>query len=214
MPGSFKLEDTQNRPNSQWTTGFFKKPIEGLIWLGKYNLSGDGQADLKYHGGLEKAVLAYSADHYPSWSIELGNLELPYGAFGENFTVSGLTEETVCIGDTYAVGEAHLQISQPRQPCWKISRRWGIDDLEARVKITGRTGWYFRVLKEGYIEPGLPLILLDRPFPHWNIAYTYRTMLRRDEDPHAAIQLASCPLLSANWRSMLSQKAPEYKNIK
>lgn len=123
-------------------------------------------------GGPEKAVLAYAADHYPLWRSELEPLELPYGTFGENFTIAGLTEETVCIGDIYIIGGAIVQISQPRQPCWKLARRWQVKDLVIRVPANGRTGWYFRVLKEGYIEQGVPVILLDRPYPQWPIYHT------------------------------------------
>ena len=187
-----------------WSTGFFKEPVEGNIWLGRCNLSGDGQADLKNHGGTEKAVLAYSADHYPVWCIEMNLPELPYGAFGENFTIEGLTEKTVCIGDTYIAGDVRLQVSQPRQPCWKISHHWRIKDLAERVKSTGRIGWYFRVLNEGYVKRGLPLILLDRPFPQWTVARASEIMHHRHEDWQAAAELASCPLLSMNWRKTLS----------
>ena len=210
MAGAFRriLLKTPIMMYVPWSTGFYKKPVEGKVWLGKWNLSGDGQADLKSHGVPEKAVLAYSAEHYPVWCSEISCLALPYGAFGENFTVAGLTEKTVCIGDTYTVGEARLQVSQPRQPCWKISRRWRIRDLAERVKITGRTGWYFRVITEGYVECGLPVVLLDRPFPRWTVAHANEIMKHRRKDRHAAEELASCELLSVNWRKILSAKHP------
>src|SRR5690606_18685860 len=105
-----------------WTTGFFKEPTLGPVWLGRTNLEGDGQADLVHHGGPDKAVLAYSADHYAAWREVLNNPALPFGAFGENFTIEGLKEADVCIGDTWKVGdEATIQLSQPRQPCWKLA---------------------------------------------------------------------------------------------
>ncbi len=189
-----------------WLTGFFKEPVEGPIWLGQTNLAGDGQADLKNHGGPDKAVLAYAADHYPAWRAELDRSDLPYGAFGENFTIAGLVEETVCIGDVYAVGEARVQVSQPRQPCWKIARRWRIKDLTARVQATGRTGWYFRVLAEGYVQPGLPVTLLERPFPQWTVTRAGEIMRDRRDNPVAAAELAACPLLSTNWRESLSPR--------
>lgn len=187
-----------------WTTGFFKEPVEGPVWLGRTNLAGDGQADRENHGGPDKAVLAYSADHYPLWRAELNRPDLPYGAFGENFTIAGLSEETVCIGDVYAIGEVRVQVSQPRQPCWKIARRWRIKDLTARVRETGRTGWYLRVLEEGYVEAGLPVALLERPFPRWTVAHATEIMHHRRENPEAAAELAACPFLSAVWRETLS----------
>ena len=187
-----------------WVTSFFKDPVDGPVWLGLTNLAGDGQADLENHGGPDKAVLAYAAAHYPLWRAELGRPDLPYGAFGENFTIAGLTEATVCIGDVYAIGEARVQVSQPRQPCWKIARRWRIKDLTARVRETGRTGWYLRVLTEGYVEPGLPVTLIERPYPQWTVARATEIMHRRREAPAAAAELAACPLLSTAWRETLA----------
>ena len=201
--GDKTASDQMDRP---WMTGFFKEPVEGIVWLSKSNLSGDGQADLKNHGGPEKAILAYSADHYPAWQLEMSRRNLPYGSFGENFTIAGLTEETVCIGDTYSVEDVRLQVSQPRQPCWKISRRWGIRDLAERVQSTGRTGWYFRVLTEGFVERGLQIILRDRPYPQWTVARANEMMHHRHNNRHAAAELASCLLLSSNWRSTLSAR--------
>jgi len=187
-----------------WVTGFFKSPVTEQVWLGRTGLAGDGQADGKNHGGPDKAVLAYAADHYPLWHAELNRSDLSYGAFGENFTIAGLSEETVCIGDVFAIGPVRVQVSQPRQPCWKIARRWRIKDLTARVLSTGRTGWYFRVLVEGYVRPGLPVALIERPFPHWTVARASEVMHRRRDDPAAAAELAACPLLSASWRRSLS----------
>jgi len=122
-----------------------KRAVEGPVWLGRENLAGDGQADRQHHGGPDHAVLAYSIDHYPAWREELGR-ELPPGSFAENLAITGRDESTVCIGDTYAIGTALVQVAQPRQPCVKIARRLGIPDLTRRVERTGRTGWYLRVL--------------------------------------------------------------------
>ncbi len=195
----------------RWASGIFKEPVAGAIRLGRTNLDGDGQGDLKNHGGADKAVNAYAADHYPAWRAELG-LDLaafPFAAFGENFTVAGLTEETVCIGDVYAVGEARVQVSQPRQPCWKLARRWRIRDLAARVEASGRTGWYFRVLTEGHVEAGQPLTLLDRPFPQWAVARANAIMRARkaDEiDRETVAAFAACPALAQGWRDTLAKR--------
>ncbi|NJK48419.1 MOSC domain-containing protein [Candidatus Gracilibacteria bacterium] len=192
--------DLMDRP---WTTGFFKEPVTGAIYLGKNNLTGDGQADLILHGGTEKAVLAYAVKHYPQWRQELNLPDFPYGAFGENFTVSMQTEEDVCIGDIFAVGEARIQVSQPREPCWKLARRWRRKDLPKRVITSGRSGWYFRVLSEGLVESGLPLLLLERPLPQWSIARVNQAFYRGSED---VSKLASCPLLSPSWRQYFSRQ--------
>jgi len=189
-----------------WTTGFYKRTIEGPVAVGRTNLTGDGQADLKNHGGPDKAICAYPKDHWGYWEAEL-HLQLPHGAFGENFTTLGLVEADVCIGDVFSCGTAVLQVSQPRQPCWKLARRWGIKDLAARVEQTGKTGWYFRVLTEGVVEAPTDLSLLQRPHPEWNIAAANEVMHHRKADWEAAHALASCPALSASWQASLSRRA-------
>ncbi len=203
LPRKLGVADAADPMDRLWESGFVKEPVSGPVWLGRTNLAGDGQADREHHGGPDKAVLAYAAAHYPLWRAELNRPELPYGAFAENFTIDGLTEETVCIGDVYAIGEARVQVSQPRQPCWKIARRWRIKDLTVRVRETGRTGWYLRVLQEGYVEPGLDVVLIERPFPQWTVARATEVMLHRREDRQAAAELAECPLLASDWRRVL-----------
>jgi MOSC domain-containing protein YiiM len=185
-------------------SAIYKEPVAGPVWLGTINLDGDRQADLKNHGGEDKAVNAYPADHYPDWRATLARPEMTWGAFGENFTITGLDEETVCIGDIYQIGPARVQVTQPRQPCWKLARKWGVKDLVRQVERARRTGWYFRVLAEGEVGAGLPLVLLDRPHPEWTIARAFVTMHRRKRDPEAAAALAACPELAASWRETLA----------
>lgn len=212
LPQALGAKGASSPMDRPWTTGFFKNPIEGKIWLGSTNLVGDGQADLKNHGGAEKAVLAYAAEHYPAWRESLQLPDLPYGAFGENLTVASSTESSVCIGDIYNLGEAQIQISQPRQPCWKLSRRWRIRDLALQVQKNGRTGWYFRVLKKGNIEPNLPLILQNRPYPQWTVERANQIMHQEKSDRENAAKLAACPLLASNWQQTLSRRAKKSVN--
>jgi MOSC domain-containing protein YiiM len=202
--GSASAPHPMDRP---WVTGFFKTPIQGEVWLSKTNLAGDGQADLNNHGGPDKAVLAYNAGHYPYWRSHLQRPDLPYGAFGENFTVVGQTEEDVCIGDIYGIGTATVQVSQPRQPCWKLSRRWRIEDLAQQVIANGRSGWYLRVLNPGIVQPGLTLGLQARPYPQWPVALAHSIMHHRLQPPAATLALADCEALSANWRAKLPRRA-------
>src|ERR1700746_2504362 len=128
-PKNYGLENAIDPHDLPWTTGFFKTPVEGPVFAGSTNLSGDGQADLKNHGGIDKAVLAYSADHYPKWRDELWIPDMPCGAFGENLTIAGWGEESVCIGDIFRIGPVIFEVSQPRQPCWKLARRWRRHEL-------------------------------------------------------------------------------------
>jgi MOSC domain-containing protein YiiM len=188
---------------SSWESGIFKERVAGPVWLGRLNLAGDGQADMRNHGGPDRAVLAYSADHYPLWREELDRRDLAHGVFGENLTIAGLTEDTVCIGDSFALGDAVLQVSQPRQPCWKLERRLGQPGLVEMVLATGRGGWYCRVLREGYVEAGTSMVRLERPFPEWTITRAHDAMRRRGEDPESAARLALCTALSAGWREVL-----------
>jgi MOSC domain-containing protein YiiM len=163
-----------------WSTGIYKQRVEERVWLGFMNLDGDGQADLTVHGGRNKAVMVYSADHYPFWREQLPKVEFVHGAFGENFTVSGMTEETVCLGDIYEIGEAVVQVTQPRQPCWKLAMKLQTRDIGARVIKSGYSGWYLGVLKEGYVEAGQTFTLMEHPHPDWTIAQTNAEMYSKD----------------------------------
>lgn len=184
-------------------SGIFKEPVAGAVWVGATNLAGDAQADRKNHGGADKSVNVYSADHFPDWRLRLDRPDLTSGAFGENFTVAGLDEETVCIGDIFAIGDVRVQVTQPRQPCWKLARKWDVKDLVVQVEELHRTGWYLRVLHEGHVEAGLPITLLERPHPEWTIARAYATMRARHDDPATAAALAACPALSEDWQKSL-----------
>ncbi len=202
--GSAGAADPMDRP---WTTGFFKRPAVEPLFLRKTNLDGDGQADLVNHGGSDKAVCCYPALHYDGWRIELGLPEMPFGAFGENFTINGLAEADVCIGDVYRLGAVLVQVSQPRQPCWKLARRWRVKDFALRVQQSGRTGWYFRVLAEGVVAPGMPLSLVERPAPQWTVERANMVMHHEKSDRALAAELASVASLSMSWKQTLTNRA-------
>jgi MOSC domain-containing protein YiiM len=200
-------EDAANAHDQLWTTGFFKTPVSGPVYVSLTNLDGDGQADLVNHGGVDKAVLAYSADHYPKWRKELQLPEMPYGAFGENLAISGLNEELVCIGDTFRIGPVKLQVSQPRQPCWKLARRWRMHELTALVVRNGRTGWYFRVDEEGQVEAGMPVTLVDRPNPEWTVSRANKILHHMKMDLAATLELSCVPELAESWVEELQDRA-------
>ena len=203
--GQPRLIDGAVPTDRPWRSGYIKEPVGGPVWLGRTNLVGDGQGNRKVHGGPEMAALAYAADHYPRWRAELDRPDFPHGAFAENFTIAGLDERAVCVGDVYAIGAARVQVSQPRRPCASISHRWGIEHLTIRVLETGRTGWYLRVLEPGNVAPGVPVVLLDRPAPEWTIERAHAVMRHRHRDPDAAAALAACPVLSPRWRATLAE---------
>ncbi len=170
-------------------------------------LEGDGQADLKHHGGVDKAVLAYSADHYPKWRDELQMPDMPGGAFGENLTIAGCNEESVCIGDIFRTGKVTFEVSQPRQPCWKLARRWRLHELTGWVVQNGRTGWYLRVLEQGWIEAGMAIALIERPNPAWSIARANEIMHHHNTDLALTLELADVPSLSDSWVEDLRERA-------
>lgn len=188
----------------RWQTSFFRAPTTQPRWLYTTHLEGNAQADTKNHGTLSQAVLLYGAAHYPLWQHELQRPEIGPGGFGENFTIDGLTEATVCLGDVYAIGEARICVTEPRYPCWKIERRWGMPGLTARVAETGRTGWYCSVQREGMIEPGLTIALVERPYPELTIALTNDFVHGRNKDAKKAQALLDCPPLHHKfWHDLI-----------
>jgi len=208
-PHRYDNASAGDRLGRRWETSFFRAPSAQPRWLYTTHLDGNAQADTKNHGTPNQAVLLYAATHYPVWQEELGRPEIGPGGFGENFTVDGLTEETACIGDTYAVGEALIQVTGPRYPCTKIERRWGIAGLTARVAETGRSGWYCRVLREGLVEPGLPIAVVERPYPQWTVALVNSFGHSRNKDIETARALAACPLLPEWWGQLVVRRTTE-----
>lgn len=204
-----------------WHTAIFKRRLDEDVAVSPLGLAGDGHADLVNHGGLDKAICVYPAVHYAAWQDELGLPDFADGAFGENITLSDLTEGDVCIGDIYRVVAPGMtesaddapadprglvvQVSQPRQPCWKLARKWRIKDLTARAVATGRTGWYFRVLTPGVLRPGDRLHLVERPHSEWSVAAANLVMHHRVGD-HSA--LAALAPLAASWKRTLSSRLP------
>jgi MOSC domain-containing protein YiiM len=204
LPRTIEDQHAVESKQRQWTTGFFKEAVAGPVYFHQTHIEGDGQADRANHGGFDKGVLGYSADHYVLWHSELGIADLAYGGFGENLTVAGLTEHTVCVGDLWQLGDVGLEISQPRQPCWKIGRRWGLPDLPKRVVRTGRTGWYFRVVQEGLAAAGA-LRLLDRPNAEWTVAQC-NTIFYSGSDRARLAALARLPQLAEAWKEDIRKK--------
>ena len=204
LPSEHGREGAEKAIDRPWTTAFFKEPVAGPVWLGLTNLDGDRQGDPEHHGGPDRAAMCYAAAHYPVWRQELGR-ELPHGGFGENFTVEGMDESSVRIGDVWAVGGARVQVSQPRIPCWKIARRWRIRDLSARVQRTRRTGWYLRVLHEGHVQAGDEIVLLQRPHPDWTVRRASDALYTRPHDVGEVRALAAVAALAPGLSRVLER---------
>ncbi len=189
-------------------TSIFKKPIEGRVAVRRHNLAGDRQADLRVHGGPYKAVYAYASEHFPYWAAELPEMELPWGAFGENLTLSGLTEETAFIGDQFRVGSAVLQITQPRMPCFKLGIRFQRSDMVKRFWRSGYAGIYFAITEEGALETGDELELVHRDAGGVSLADVVRLYKGQTDDEQLFERMLRAPL-RGSWKQEIRERWAE-----
>lgn len=181
-----------------------KQPVAGPVALSASGLAGDEHGDTRHHGGPEKAVHLYPRDHYGAWRRELPDLaeRVAAGSFGENLVVGGITESDVCIGDVFRAGTARIEVSQGRQPCWRLNLRFGIPDMARRVQASGRTGWYFRVLEPGNLAAEDALVLLQRPNPAWTLGRVHHLLYRDPLNLEALAEFAGLPGLSPSWQKL------------
>jgi len=187
-----------------WTSAIFKAVVAGRVKVAVPAMEGDEQADQDNHGGPDNVILAYDADHYPEWRKRLGVAAMEFGSFGENFTVRGFTDEQVCIGDIWEVGDdLMLQITQSRQPCFKLARRLGQPHIVKMVRESSWGGWYLRVLREGFAEKGMAIRLIERRHPEWTVERAVQTMYARKKEVAAAQALSELPELSSRWKQEL-----------
>ena len=182
------------------TTGIFKKPVEGRVMLRRLNLEGDGQADLWGHGGTFRAVLAYSHENYAYWEHELDRHDFTIGQFGANFTVEGMLEDDVHVGDIFRIGEALVQVSQPRIPCYKLGIKMGIDGFENKFLASGRVGFYFRVLDEGEVGAGDEIKLVERDARRMTVSEVSNLLFFDKESLDATQKALSIQALSHGWK--------------
>ncbi len=187
-------------------TGIFKEPVAGRIAVRRLNLDGDRQADLTVHGGPDKAIYAYPAEYYDYWKEQFPQMELPWGMFGENLTISGLSEETVYIGDHFQVGSAQLVVKQPRLPCYKLGLKFGRDDILKRFLQSGLTGFYFAVLKEGEVAAGDPIRLLQRDEGQVVVADITRLYHQDKHNLDLLRRVVAVESLPEEWRSYFLQR--------
>jgi len=197
------------------TSGIDKHSVEGAVALTATGFEGDQQADRRYHGGAEKAVHHYPGEHYAAWRDEYPDIAsrlFSAGALGENIATLGMTEREVCVGDVYRVGGAALQVSQVRQPCWKIDARFGVPGMARRVQETGRAGWYYRVVEAGLVAAGDPFELEDRPHAKWSVTRVLRALfvdtLNRTEleDRTELEELSELTALSPGQRRLAARR--------
>ncbi|MFS0848387.1 MOSC domain-containing protein [Novosphingobium panipatense] len=180
-----------------------KSPAVGHVAVGRLGLEGDEQADSAVHGGPDKAIHHYPHDHYGFWAETIGQHPLlaNFGAFGENIATLGLTEGEVCIGDRWRLGTALVEVSQGRQPCWKLDHRFDGARVNAGVVRSRRAGWYYRVLEEGSVGAGDHLALVERPYPGWSVLRVFGLLIAGEHrhDRPGLEALGSVVALAEPW---------------
>ena len=177
-------------------TGIFKEAIRGRVAVRRLNLNGDKQADLSVHGGLDKAVYLYPAEHYVYWQEEYPGMQLPWGMFGENLTTEGMLEDEVSIGDQFRVGSVELMVTQPRLPCYKLGIRFGREDIIKRFMAAGRPGFYLRVLQEGEVGAGDTIERISRDDGEVTVSDVFRLIGKDRDDTETlrrAVQVKTLP---------------------
>ena len=192
-----------------YTTAFRKAEVTGPVHVGPLGLAGDEQADKKFHGGPEMAVLMYADAHYAGWRLLEGLADMGPGGFGENLTVSGLDETQVCVGDVFEVGGTRLQVTSPRGPCADISRRWDREWLLKKVVERRHTGWYLRVVAPGAVQVGDRVRLLERPHAGWTIDRLLSLRYVTPRDIEGLRQAATIDAFQAEWREKFAAMAAE-----
>lgn len=181
-------------------TAIYKRNVSDPLYLSETNLAGDVQADQKNHGGPDKALCAYCFKRYPHWEQSFAR-KLEWGVFGENLTIADLTEEEAYIGDTYQCGTAVIQVSQPRKPCFKLGVKLNVPTLAAQFQETGYTGFYFRVLKAGWVSADSDLRFISRPERTLSVAEINRIRYGQSSDLGALDAVLSIEALAVSWKN-------------
>jgi MOSC domain-containing protein YiiM len=186
-------------------TSIWKDPVTGPVRVRTLNIDGDAQSDLKVHGGPNKAVYAYPLEHYEYWQRELGIESLPYAAFGENLTTSGVLETDVAIGDRVRIGSVEFTVTQPRLPCYKLGIRFGRDDMVQRFMDSGRSGFYLAVAQEGELAAGDALEIVTRD-PHGVTVADVALSERDSLDQRLLKRMLAVPALPEGWKRHLRSR--------
>ena len=198
----------ENRWPDKPPSAIRKHAVDHPLRIEREGISGDEQADRKVHGGAEKAIHHYAADHMDFWRMkfpEHGHRFVP-GCFGENISTTGLTEDNLCLGDVLELGGATVQICQGRQPCWKLNAHMALDTLAAQFQKSARTGWYYRVLEPGQVELGDRIAVIDRQHPDWTLRRVIEARFASELDPELAAKLSCLPAISQSWRDAFLKK--------
>jgi MOSC domain-containing protein YiiM len=189
------------------TTGIYKQPVTGRVPIRALNLDGDRQADLRVHGGRDKAVYAYPSEFYELWSRERPELDFGPGTFGDNLTTEGLLDADVSIGDRFRVGTAELVVTQPRLPCFKLGIKMGREEFVTEFLERGLLGFYLAVAREGEVEAGDPIVELDRDPRGFRVTEIARFYTRDRNDIEGMRHAAELDVLPESWRDYFRKRA-------
>lgn len=194
-----------SRPNT--FSAVDKHPVKAPVQVTSSGLKGDEQGDSKFHGGVGKAIHCYPLEHYAYWKNILPNAVIlnQSGAFGENFSTEGLFESNVCIGDQWEIGDCHFEVSQGRQPCWKLSDRFCVENFSHAVQNSLYTGWYLRVLRQGFVCSEQNILLCARPYPQWSLKRLLQIIRDGDCDTNTLQAVLSLPL-TESWHSLFQKR--------
>lgn len=187
------------------TTSIWKTPVSGPVRVAALNIAGDRQSDLSVHGGADKAVYVYPSEHYDYWRRELPGVDLPWGAFGENLTTTGLSEE-FRIGDRLKIGTAEFAVTQPRLPCYKLAARFGRADMVKKFMKSGKTGFYLSVTREGEIAAGDPIEPVARAENSLSVADIVRLYSTDSENQETLIRASQLAGLPESWRDYFKKR--------
>ena len=188
------------------TTGIFKEPIHGRVRLRTLNLDGDGQADLMGHGGIYKAAYAYSVENYDYWKRELGRTDFAFGQFGENFTVEEMLEDMIHVGDVFRVGDALVEVTQPRVPCYKLGMKMGVSRFEKKFLASCRVGFYLRVLEQGEVGAGDAFSRVRTDPERMTVQEICHLLYFEPENLEGATKALRIRALSPGWRQAFEER--------
>jgi MOSC domain-containing protein YiiM len=188
------------------TTGIYKEPVAGPVRVRTLNLEGDRQADLRVHGGWDKAVYAYPSEFYELWQRERPELDFPWGQFGENLTTEGLVDADVNVGDRFRIGTAELIVTEPRLPCFKLGIKMGRDEFVAEFLERGLLGFYFAVVQEGELEAGDPIVELSHDPSGFGVTEVTRLYAHDREDVEGLRRAVELDVLPESWRNYFRKR--------
>ena len=188
-------------------TAVWKRPVEGPRLVRRLNIDGDGQGDLAGHGGEHRAVFVYQIESYRYWQQQLGRDDFSYGQFGENFTVRGLADDQVCIGDRYRIGEALFEVTQPRVTCYRVGIRMNDPRIPALLVSHHRPGFYFRVLREGAVQAGDEIVRVAAGPAGHDGGRDRRAAVPARPSPRAGARALRIPALPDGWRASFQAHA-------